>query len=962
MNRDVVLPVLRQYQSVRVVVLPGLLVVCALHAITRLRPALVDDGLATTAAWLVTIATSALALVTAGSLVKEAAGNWFAQAVPLNSALFAPGLVLPVTLSLYGVASAPLGLPRAAAGALAVVASIAMLTAISRHVLRGRATLLYRCATHGHPQQMEELIADCREALLDPRLTVDRHSAIELLLAGEIADLAVLLDRYDDLAEAQEILVRWLPRGNHAGLVGAALSLTPALVLRSRWTGEVAGLEEGLDLVTRTIATVPSMLPAVRRLLLIPHSVGLVILAEQADADGDAATAERVNAAAVAELEDAVRLTSRWSSDRADLLIELASITATSSERDSLDAAIGRCRTALRSLRLRPLHAREVGCLLLVELLSRRAASDAKHPSPDLTEALRLCRHVADNGQRPHLALWGLPRLLQLSGADEAVIAAAFRRAFAVLSGVSFANAGTLAAEWAEWADRRHFTTEAAEAHLCWIRSLVTQSQRLRLRAERDRPTLEIQALTADAGFWLLAAGRPRDAALALELGCGAGLTERISRERGEVGERLAAAGREDLGERWLKVGERLASPTPAGRDRHRDESAVSTIRVGGQTFSSRFSARDGMPLADYERLVREISRVPGFEDVDATPTYEELREAAHDGPLVYVAATLEGGYAVVVTEEAFEPIAVTLPGLDDVDVEERVRLLLDADWSHVAADTLESTLEWLRVYLLKPLASALPVPALVTLVPVGALALLPIHAAGMQRARDASWRDRTGGLVFRYTPNARSLARAQATAREADDPQCAVLTVHAADTDAEQVLAALGGAKIWHIACRTDHDPLDPLSSRLQLADGPLSLRSMLAPERSVPRLALVSACTTAIGPEAELDELVGLAAALVQAGIAGVVCSHATTDGRASALLMLAFLKRFAEGAAPAEALVTAQTWLSGATNRELADAFGSLHALPDYLPEDGRQAWGRRREFADPHSWATFSYCGA
>lgn len=132
---------------------------------------------------------------------------------------------------------------------------------------------------------------------------------------------------------------------------------------------------------------------------------------------------------------------------------------------------------------------------------------------------------------------------------------------------------------------------------------------------------VEIRAVTADAGFWLLAAGRRRDAALALELGSGVALNERLHRDRGEVAERLLAAGREELADRWLEVGERMVSQRLARGASATTSSGFSTMTVGGQPFRGRFSSRDGVPLADYERLVREIGRVPGFDDVDAAPT-----------------------------------------------------------------------------------------------------------------------------------------------------------------------------------------------------------------------------------------------------------------------------------------------------------------------------------------------------
>lgn len=961
MNVDVLLPFVRESRSARVVVLPGLLILCVLHLMTAVRPTLLVDGLNATAAWIVTGAAVALALGALAALVAQAVATDCTRAVPLGSRLFRHGLALAAALSLYGVSSSTLGLPRGVAFVLACIAAVAILVAHGRHVLRVRATPAHRSNVLAHPQRAEELIAECREALLDPSLTTERRSALDLLMAAALADLAILADRYEHLAEAEEILARSMATAPAAGLAGAAVSFAPALVAKARWNEDLTGLENGLELVARTMSSVPTMLPWVARLLLFIHSQGLLLLRERAETEGDAARAELLHASAVEDLERALSLTRRGTLARANLRFEMAAMSWVSSRRGGLDAAIEHSRAALRSLRFRRVRVREKGYLVLADLLAERAERDSELRGPDVAEALTLCERVAAKGLLSHRAMARLPILLDMSGADECVTARAFRRAFPALSADSFDDACALAAEWALWAERRCYTTEAAEAHLCWIRTVFAESQRLRLRGERQRPRCEIQALAADAGFWLLAAGRRRDAALVLDLASGAGLTERLHRDRGEVEERLTAAGREDLRDRWLEVGERVAEQRPTASDVLRDRSGISTVRIGGQTFRGRFSPHSGVPLADYERLVREISRVPGFEDVDPPPTYEDLREAAHGGPLVYLAAAEHGGFAVVVTEDAEEPAVVALPGLTSVDTEARVRVLLEPEWSDVADSSLELTLMWLRRYVIKPLEAVLAPPALVTLVPVGAFGLLPVHAAGMERMADGCWRDRTGGLVFRYAPSARLLARARLLAQDSATLGGSVVTV-AASGSVAHVLSALDDAAIWHVACPAEHDPYDPLASSLQLADGRLSLRAVLAPERPAPRLAVLSACRTAIGPDMDVNEIFSLASALLQAGAAGVVSSQTAFDGPGGSLLVLGFLQRFLDGEEPALALAGARDWLSAAMNRELAETFGPLYELPDYLPASERRVWERRRAFADPRHWAAFSYCGA
>ena len=953
-----VLPLLREDRGARAAVLPALLVLCLLYAATDLRPTLLRDGLSATAATAFTGLTIAVTLATARSLFALVYSTYLTQAVPLASRLFIAGLVLPVTTTLYGMARSVLH-ARPGAGLVLAAAGLGVtLTLVVRARRRGRRSRAYQAVIIGHPEEAEEFIEACRGGLDDASLTDDARSALDLLLASALADRAILVDRYDDLPEAERIVARWTEIGNARGLVGAAMSLAPALVVRTRATGDVDGLEDGLAVVAQTIARVPSMLPVAQRVLLVWRARGLLELRSHAEDAGDTARMLPLLAAAIDDLERALALTAPGSTDRGDLRIELASIIWAHPAGDGLDAAIERCRSAVRSLRLRPSRARDAGCLVLAELLAERALAKPDRARADFAEAVALCELVARRSSHPHHALTRLPVFLEASNADESFVAHAFRRAFDALCGVSFEDAADLAADWAIWAEGCCFTTEAAEAHRCWMRSVVTESQRRRLRGDVQRPQVKAQALAAYAGLWLLAAGRPLDAAITMELACGVTLDERMHRARGEITQRLADANRDDLGERWLEIGERMVPQHAEAGDARRDASATSVVRVGGRSFRGDVSSRDFRPLADYERLVREISRVPGFEDVDAPATYEELREAAAEGPLVYLAATVHGGFAIIVTQSAPQPAVVALPGVAAAAVGARIGFDVDAPYDGSAA--LDLTLDWLGRFVLKPLAPALAPGAIVTLIPVGALRLLPIHVAGMTRREDGVWRDRTGGLVFRYAPSGRRLAQAQATVRRAGDPRRPIATIdHGCIEDA---LGALGDEPVWHIGCPLDLDLVDPLASRLHLADGRLSVRAILTRGRSLPRLTVVSAGRTCIGLDEDLNELVELAAALLHEGVAGVVSAPAVVDGEAATLLVLGFLQRFADGASPVRALAEAQAWLASATNRQIAAAVGPLYSFSEQPGGPTRAAWERHRAFSDPQSWAVFSYYGA
>jgi CHAT domain-containing protein len=311
----------------------------------------------------------------------------------------------------------------------------------------------------------------------------------------------------------------------------------------------------------------------------------------------------------------------------------------------------------------------------------------------------------------------------------------------------------------------------------------------------------------------------------------------------------------------------------------------------------------------------------------------------------------------------------------------------------HELSDELTAQAPWLWDVLMEPIVTRLAPQSLVTLIPLGPLSMLPLHIAGMTPGRDGIWRDRTDRIVFRYAPNARVLRRAQDHARALEGEALRVVTVnvpaapgesplHATVTESggvearfgsqhcerpsppnrASVLSALGRCAIWHFACHGVHDPLDPLESRLALSDGPLTLRAIFARPAGRRRLAVLSACRSAMPDASLLDEVVGFPSALLQAGVAGVVSSQVDVGDRAAMLLVLRFFDEVADGASPPRALARAQAWLSSATNGEIHRGLPDALPLPADRTEDELEYWKGLRQFSDPHCWAPFSYCGA
>lgn len=160
-------------------------------------------------------------------------------------------------------------------------------------------------------------------------------------------------------------------------------------------------------------------------------------------------------------------------------------------------------------------------------------------------------------------------------------------------------------------------------------------------------------------------------------------------------------------------------------------------------------------------------------------------------------------------------------------------------------------------------------------------------------------------------------------------------LILSGAQATRTRVLDELARHDILHFACHGRADLLNPLDSGLALAGGErLTLDDVLLARLDV-RLAVLSACETAL-PGARLpDEVVGLPTGLVQAGAIGVIGSLWSVPDMVTAELMTRFYAAWrCGGMEPAEALRQAQ----------------------QSVRDDPNHAWSH------PFYWAAFCYHGA
>jgi tetratricopeptide (TPR) repeat protein len=128
----------------------------------------------------------------------------------------------------------------------------------------------------------------------------------------------------------------------------------------------------------------------------------------------------------------------------------------------------------------------------------------------------------------------------------------------------------------------------------------------------------------------------------------------------------------------------------------------------------------------------------------------------------------------------------------------------------------------------------------------------------------------------------------------------------------AEQVMAAIDGAWLVHMAAHGTFRSDSPLFSAIELDDGPLTVYDLERLKRAPYRVVL-SSCNSAVGVAVGADELLGLVSALISLGSAGVVASVVPVSDPATVPLMTALHHHLQAGSGLAEALALARRVVS-------------------------------------------------
>jgi hypothetical protein len=128
-----------------------------------------------------------------------------------------------------------------------------------------------------------------------------------------------------------------------------------------------------------------------------------------------------------------------------------------------------------------------------------------------------------------------------------------------------------------------------------------------------------------------------------------------------------------------------------------------------------------------------------------------------------------------------------------------------------------------------------------------------------------------------------------------------------------ERVLEAIDGSRLAHVAAHGVFRADSPLFSCLLLDDGPLTGYDLEQLDRA-PYQLILPACESGVQAPAGADELLGLAAALLPRGTAGIVASVVRVNDEAASRVMLALHEYLTDGGPLSAALLGARAAVAG------------------------------------------------
>jgi tetratricopeptide (TPR) repeat protein len=673
--------------------------------------------------------------------------------------------------------------------------------------------------------------------------------------------------------------------------------LSVALARRAERTGSLADLDRAIEVSEQAVAAAGPGHP--RHVLACLNLV--LMLGTRFGRTGQAADLDR----AIDIAEQVLGLKDTEAADRAKVLSALSLALVSRSRQTGtadLDRAIGLAEQAVTATPAD--HPDRAAYLLLLDDALRARADTASQPTG-----------TSQPGNTRQPAPAPLP--------DTRRALAACREAAAVPAAPAWMRASA-AARWGHWAAAEEDWQQAVDGFALAVGLLGVVAPRGLDRRDQEHELVSLTGVGSLAAACCLQAGQPQHAVELWEHGRAVLLNQTLDTRTDltELAQREPA-----LAERFIRLRDLLDRPL-----------AASTAYAGpaeGVALAPPEADRRQV-AAEFNDVLDEIRRQPGFGSFLLPPSFNDLAATADHGPVVVINVTDIRSDALILQRERV--VTVPLPGLSPAAAQERTdafQRALDAAGAddpdtRVAAEAeLTSQLNWLWDAVAGPVLDRLGATAAnqpdreqqrLWWCPSGALAFLPLHAAGYHESRfDNVPRTVVDQVVSSYLPTVRSLSYTRRPASppapgggralvvamphtpdaadlpaatdearllsEALGTQARVLTPPEATRDT--VTAAMREYPWAHFACHGDSKLADPSASRLLLQDyasRPLTVLDVIGLRLDGAEFAYLSACSTARTGAQLPDEAIHLAAAFHLAGYRHVIGTLWPTGDRAA------------------------------------------------------------------------------
>jgi CHAT domain-containing protein len=427
----------------------------------------------------------------------------------------------------------------------------------------------------------------------------------------------------------------------------------------------------------------------------------------------------------------------------------------------------------------------------------------------------------------------------------------------------------------------------------------------------------------------------------------------------------------------------------------------------------------------ELEEIVETIRELEGLGKFMLPLKADDIMQLAGNEPLVYIFATLHGGMALIVEGQTNVIKPILLPEFSQLELS----LLIKEYCNIIEANDLTgkerissgqprniafqeenesvnqvSFLQSLWTNAMHPIARQLIGQSSITLIPVGMVSYLPLHAA--------MWKHDTGespgyfldNFDVKYAPNAMSLSTPGSTNNNGnglivDEPENTLSRLPGAHFEALAISEFFKSSKVlrgnkatnkavieqfkydfsaYHFSCHGASVVESPLKSYLALAGNDrLTVLDMLT-EQLPGRLVTLSACRTNVIGLNLPEESVSLSASLLQAGASAVIGSLWLVDDFTTMTIMVRFYDLWQRDNMPSSAAFNlAIRWLRDARAYEISTylkkIFKQLQSSPTYTPDyeliEQFNHWifklekdGDKQIYKDDmRLWAGFTYSG-